>query len=86
MTATPAGQFPVIGDTTTVRFKLGTLVGFIIGVVGMATWLTTQHLTLLQVATNQTDDRKTMEHMARQIDEIHTILSQPHNQRVSINP
>ena len=87
MADTP-GAFPVIGDTTTIRFKLGTLIGFIVGVIGMATWLTTQHLTLLQVQSNQIDDRKTLEHISRQIEEIHSIyFSNPQtNSKVSINP
>jgi hypothetical protein len=43
MADTP-GAFPIIGDNTTVRFRVGALVTAIAALVGFVVWLTTLHL------------------------------------------
>ena len=45
MADTP-GAFPIISDSTTVRFKAGALVALLGGVVGFVFWLTTMHNTI----------------------------------------
>lgn len=59
MANTPPGQFPVISDGTTVRFKLGALVAIIAALLGATIWSTvfyTQQLRLTEWA-EKTDQR-----------------------------
>lgn len=48
--ATPPGAFPIIGDSTTVRFRLSALMALIFAIVGAAIWLTSFYLKQAQLA------------------------------------
>ena len=41
MTDTPAKPFPVISEGTTVKIKLGALIGCVVALIGFTGWLTT---------------------------------------------
>jgi hypothetical protein len=88
VTETPGKAFPVIGDTSTVRFKLGTLIGFIVTLLGGCWWLSNLSFTVNELKQTQAANAKTLDHMERQIDEIHSIYfrNPSTNAKVSVNP
>ena len=88
MTETPGKAFPVIGDTSTVRFKLGTLIGFLVTLLGGCWWLSNLSFTVNELKQTQAANARTLDHMERQIDEIHSIYfrNPSTNAKVSVNP
>ncbi len=59
MNPTPPGQFPVISDGTTVRFKLGALIGMISTLIAATIWATVFYTQQVRMAVwaERTDDR-----------------------------
>ena len=84
MVETPGKSFPVIGDTSTIRFKLGTLIGFIVSLLGGCWWLSSLSFTVNELTRVQAENKRTLDHMERQIDEIHSSFFQTHT-KVSKN-
>jgi hypothetical protein len=85
---TPGKAFPIIGDTSTIRLKLGTLIGFIVSLLGGCWWLSSLSFTVNELTRVQAENKRTLDHMERQIDEIHSIYfrNPSTNAKVSVNP